>query len=82
MEYTDKDISEIVNALARHALHCFRLYVIDGKAGWRGEAHSAQWDSSCARTNPANRTIQNYLCDMRVVQICFTFMEDASENSR
>lgn len=82
MEYAENDISEIMNALARHALHYLRLYSRDGREGWRGEADKAQWSSSCAQTRSPNIAFQEYMCSMRVVQMCFIFMEDASENSR
>lgn len=70
------------NALAQHALQFMRLYEKNSEEQWRGEAGNSTWSSTCEQIHSKNESIQNFNCDIRGVQICFTFTKDESERIR
>ena len=75
-------IPDSANALARHTLQYLRLYAVDNEAEWRGEADNSTWSSSCERIHSTNSTIKTFECEIRAVQMCFTYTEDKPKRAR
>ena len=66
-------IPNSANALARHTLQFLRLYAIDNVEEWRGETDISTWSSSCERIYTTSGSTLNFQCDLRALQMCFTY---------